>query len=281
MRKTHSIFSVLFFFIVATAAYGANYVITAQTIDAGGTSGQSTSYHLLGKVRGLALSTPSSTHFIVGEGFLRRTYVSHAILAPIVTGIEPSSWNNTGTVNVTVSGANFATGAAVKLSMVGQLDIAATNVVVATSKRITCTFDINGAALGLWTVTVTNTDTRSGSLAAFRVTSPSPSFKVTVPVKSEKNPFDPRSGTTKLKYSLSQDHEITIYIFDIRGQRIWEYRAAAGEEGGKEGANEVIWDGITAFGSSASNGVYLVHVTARIGGQIKTISTTKIALIKQ
>ena len=373
MRKLFLLFAITLF-AAAAAAYGANYLITTQVIDAGGANGQSAHYQLIGKARGLSLAVPSSTHFIVGEGFLRTAYISYPIFAPIVTGIDPSNGNNTGTIEVTVSGANFASGASVKLTLSGQPDITATNVTVVNSGKITCTFDLTGAVLGVWSVTVTNTDGKSGTLpSAFRITAlapvvtaitpnkgdntgtvnitnlagnyfragaavklsksgendiiadnvtvesdtkitcsfdltqktvgfwdvtvtntdsqfgtllngfeiQSPSFKVTVPVISEKNPFDPGTGPTNLKYTLSQDHEIMIFIFDIRGQKIWQYVAAAGAVGGKAGVNEVPWDGMTAFRSSASNGVYLVRVVAKVGGSLKVVSSTKIALIRQ
>jgi len=258
----------------------ASYRITAEILDSGGLSGSSASYRLLGKARDHKIGIPLSASFIIGEGFLKSAYFARIIFAPIVTGITPASGVNTGLVNVIdLAGANFQPGVSVKLSRSGQPDVKGANVFVASSRKITCTFDLTGAVGGLWDVVVTNEDGLSGTLSfAFKIESPN--LEIVKPVESEKNPFNPSTGPTALKYSLSKDADVTIYIFNIRGERIWEYRAAAGSQGGKIGENEVPWDGITTFRDYASSGVYIVHVTAMVDGGLKTLSKTKIALIK-
>jgi hypothetical protein len=97
--------------------------------------------------------------------------------APTVTGMSPGSGLNTGSVSITnLGGTGFdMDGATVKLAKSGETDIAATSVAVASSSRITCTLNLAGAAPGAWDVTVTNSDTRSATLAgAFTVSSPVP-----------------------------------------------------------------------------------------------------------
>ncbi|MCG2795302.1 MAG: S8 family serine peptidase, partial [Actinomycetia bacterium] len=97
--------------------------------------------------------------------------------APTVTSIAPNSGTNDGTVNVTnLAGTGFRNGATVKLigpsgaGETGAGTINATNVNVASSTKITCTFDLTGAAAGSYEVKVENTDGRSGTLAgAFTV----------------------------------------------------------------------------------------------------------------
>ena len=85
--------------------------------------------------------------------------------APSLTDITPSSGLNTGVVNITnLSGSNFQAEATVKLAKPGQTDIHATNVSVADASRITCEFDLTGAAIGSWHVVVTNPDARSATL---------------------------------------------------------------------------------------------------------------------
>ena len=82
-----------------------------------------------------------------------------------VTSITPSSGLNTGTVHITnLAGSNFQSGATVKLTKLGQPDINATNVIVVSASKITCDFDLTGAATGQWDVVVTNPDTRTGRL---------------------------------------------------------------------------------------------------------------------
>ena len=84
---------------------------------------------------------------------------------PTVTSITPNNGENTGVVSITdLAGSNFQPGATVKLSMTGQADIDASNVVV-DSAQITCDFDLSGAATGAWDVVVTNPDTQTGTLS--------------------------------------------------------------------------------------------------------------------
>lgn len=85
--------------------------------------------------------------------------------APTVIEIAPDSGPNTSSVEVTIGGTGFRTGATTKLTRTGQADIAGTSVVVDSATQITCSFDLTGAALGLWNVVVTNDDGRSGQLA--------------------------------------------------------------------------------------------------------------------
>lgn len=375
MKKIITAVLIILFSLGAAQAIGtsASYKLAADVVDAGGRSGSSNAYKLIGKTRDHNLSTPASSNFIIGEGFLRSSYYGQVIFAPIVTSVLPATGANSSPITLEVSGTNFATGASVKLSVAGQSDIVATNVVLLSSSKISGTFNITGAKVGLWTMTVTNTDGRSGSLpAAFQVLSPAPmitaitpaagynnatveitnlagsnfrsgatvkltktgendipgtnvtvvsaekitcrfdlngkatgqwdvvvtnddnqsgtlsaGFKVeaeqvivTKPVESSQNPFNPTAGATALKYSLSRDYEITVNIFNIRGERVWTYRAMAGADGGKVGENQVRWDGITGFKASAPSGVYFVRVTAVVDGTVKTLSTTKIALIR-
>jgi hypothetical protein len=77
--------------------------------------------------------------------------------APTVSGITPSTGVVGTTVNITnLSGTGFVSGATVKLTKSGSADISGTSVVVVSSTQITCTFNLTGAATGLWDVVVTN-----------------------------------------------------------------------------------------------------------------------------
>lgn len=200
--------------------------------------------------------------------------------APTVTSITPVSGTNNGTVNITaLAGTNFRTGAVVRLTQSGQADIVATAVAVASAANITCTFDLTGKASGQWDVVVTNSDGQAGTLAAgFKVETPTVS--VIKPVVSSANPFNPSLGKTSLNYTLSKDANIVIYIYNIRGERVWQYNAPAGSNGGVTGANSVVWDGLTAFQAFASEGVYIVEVTSTDGGGFHVLSRTKIAVVR-
>jgi hypothetical protein len=90
-----------------------------------------------------------------------------------VDSITPDSGTNDGVVHITnLAGADFQTGATVKLTKVGKPDIHATNVVVVNAAQITCDFDLTDAATGAWNVEVTNPDGESGALPyGFTITS--------------------------------------------------------------------------------------------------------------
>jgi hypothetical protein len=199
---------------------------------------------------------------------------------PTVKEITPDGGQNTGWVSITnLSGTNFRSGISVKLTKIGESDILAENVVVESAQKITCRFDLTGKSTGFWDVVVTNTDNQSATLSrGFKIEAPV--LMVTKPVAADKNPYNPSAGAMSIKYSLSQDAPITVYIYNMRGERIWEWKSPAGEGGGKVGENEVLWTGVTAFQSYASTGVYFVYVTTIENGVPKTLSKMKIAIIK-
>ena len=76
---------------------------------------------------------------------------------PNPTDFQPATEDNCGTLTgATITGSDFLPGATVKLSMAGESDVAGTNVVVQSSTTITADFDLSGAAVGFWELTVTN-----------------------------------------------------------------------------------------------------------------------------
>lgn len=111
--------------------------------------------------------------------------------APTVIGIAPGSGITGTTAGITnLAGSNFLTGATVKLMKAGQSDIAATGVSVVNANKITCSFDLNGAAAGTWNVVVTNPDGQSATLTErFTVVYPAPTI-------SNINPDDGLRGAT-------------------------------------------------------------------------------------
>jgi uncharacterized repeat protein (TIGR01451 family) len=88
-----------------------------------------------------------------------------ADLAPTLISIEPASGPNSGSVHITdLAGSYFRSGAAVKLARSGQADIGGTNTTVVSATRVTCDFDLTGAAAGAWDVILTNPDGQSATL---------------------------------------------------------------------------------------------------------------------
>jgi C1A family cysteine protease len=91
--------------------------------------------------------------------------VTNDDIGPAVTSIAPNTGVNTGTIHILdLAGNNFQLGATVKLVKMGQPDIHASSVNVEGASKIACSFDLNGAATGRWSVVVTNPDSRVGVL---------------------------------------------------------------------------------------------------------------------
>jgi hypothetical protein len=118
--------------------------------------------------------------------------------APTVTAITPANGVAGSTIAVTdLSGTGFATGATVKLTKIGAPDINATDVVVASPTKITCTLVLPAASAtsaGTYTVVVKNADGQSASLAdAFTVTNTGPTL----------NGIDPASGVAGISVPIT------------------------------------------------------------------------------
>jgi hypothetical protein len=100
-----------------------------------------------------------------------------------ITSSTPAYCPNTGIVNITnLTGSGFVNGCQAKLSKSGQTDIIGSNVVVASSVQITCTFDLTGKTTGHWDIVVT-TGSLSGTLANGFEIKPSASVTRTVDPK--------------------------------------------------------------------------------------------------
>jgi hypothetical protein len=94
------------------------------------------------------------------------TYVAFAEggPAPVVTGIVPAEGITGTTVTVTdLSGLNFLPHSTAVLNRSGSTNINLTITGVTIPTRITGTFNLAGAGVGLWDVTVTNPDGRVGT----------------------------------------------------------------------------------------------------------------------
>jgi outer membrane protein assembly factor BamB len=199
--------------------------------------------------------------------------------APVITSVLPNSAGNGGPVSVTLNGSNFLSGAVVRLTKVGESDIVAVNVVAQSPERISCVLDVTGRAVGFWSVSVKNTDLQSATLLdAFKLQGLG--VAMVGPVSVAPGPFNPLVGVAKIKYFLTRDSDIIIYVYNIRGERIWQAELPAGQGGGRVGANEVVWSGVTTFKEMVGSGVYIVQIKSRTDQGTKTIGTAKIMVIK-
>jgi hypothetical protein len=108
--------------------------------------------------------------------------------APVVTGIVPAEGITGTTVTVTdLSGSNFLPHSTAVLNMTGTPDINLTVIGVTSNNRMTGIFNLAGAGVGLWDVTVTNPDGRTGTKPRL--------FWIKYPAKPGVSGFAPISGT--------------------------------------------------------------------------------------
>jgi hypothetical protein len=117
----------------------------------------------------VVITNPDGQTATLLEGFI---ITSDQVPPPSLTRITPNTGENTGPVNVTITGNNFQKGATAKLTKSGQGDIPGTNLNV-TANQITGTFDLTGQTPGMWDVVVTNPDGQVGRLTnGFTITPP-------------------------------------------------------------------------------------------------------------
>ena len=102
-------------------------------------------------------------------GIIYTANISIQGAAPGAATVTPSTGGNTGNVSVQITGSGFQPGAQIALSGAGST-INATNVTVVSPTVVTGTFNLNGAAIGPRTVTVSNPNKTSVTLSnAFTV----------------------------------------------------------------------------------------------------------------
>ena len=106
--------------------------------------------------------------------------------APTITSITPNSGTNNGTVSITnLAGSGFYGTPTVQLKRPGQTSITATGVAVPSSTKITCSFNLTGAAAGSWDVYVQNQDGQNATLTGgFTVNNPAPTLSSISPTSA-------------------------------------------------------------------------------------------------
>ena len=94
------------------------------------------------------------------------------------------------------------------------------------------------------------------------------------------NPFDRTvTSETSFRYVLSDNFNVTIYLFDLNGNLIWRNSYPTGQNGGRTGSNppnNPPWNGQNFYGERVPNGVYIYQVTA----DQKVLARGKIIVLK-
>lgn len=92
------------------------------------------------------------------------------------------------------------------------------------------------------------------------------------------NPFNPRMEASELRYFLSEDSDVDIYIFTQTGEKVRQFSFASGSNGGRSGINSgIYWDGLNGNGDEVLNGVYIALIKVANGNLTAKL---KIAVVK-
>jgi len=95
------------------------------------------------------------------------------------------------------------------------------------------------------------------------------------------NPFNPSNqSTVYFTYNLEDNYAVTIYLFDLSGNMVWQKSFSAGEQGGKAGQNLAPWNGLNLFGEMVEGGVYLFKIVSQTGSAKKVIGSGKIIILR-
>jgi len=78
-------------------------------------------------------------------------------------------------------------------------------------------------------------------------------------VHNRPNPFRAGKQVTLIEYNLEQPSNVTITIYNLLGQEVWNESYKAGENGGRN-VNSVPWDGRNLSGEVAGNGGYICRI---------------------
>jgi len=275
--KKRSGFIIFLFLLssVAFAATSASNIISLEVFGGGGGDAASTNYILHGKARGMGYGIHSSSSFRMGDGFIHGSY--GLPMGITITSVSPVGAINVSAASVSIFGSNFITGVTVRLTKPGYADISGESVALINSGRIDCTFNITGMKPGIWSVEVENPGGEAAILQrGFTIGSTAKPVEIIGKPAAYPSPMNPDKGPATIKYNLTQDAPVDLYLYNISGTRIWEAHYPAGSAGGTTGTNQILWDGYNAFSQEVPNGIYVYQISS--GG--RTLATGKVAVFK-
>ena len=94
-------------------------------------------------------------------------------------------------------------------------------------------------------------------------------------VQNAPNPFDSRKdgldGQTQISYSLIKDLPVRVTIYDLLGFRVRRWQFAAGQNGGRQGPNQFLWDGTNENNQKVSKGGYLAQIEIETPDTVVTV----------
>ncbi len=83
-------------------------------------------------------------------------------------------------------------------------------------------------------------------------------------IQTYPNPFH---FSTTLKYTISEDSDVSVDVYNIKGQIVKDWRQTKQ----KSGEHSLIWDGKDNQGTPSSSGIYFIRINAKQG--CKTIKS--------
>lgn len=268
----------------AFAATSATYAISSEVIDLGGASMESTTYNMISKLREIEPKNTTGSSYTLESRFLGMVYgiSSYSTFEiPVLSSITPNAGYNDKAYTVIINGTNISYDATAKLYKAGETDIVGTFVTIdATGTSMEATFDLTNTNPGIRNLFVRNVGLNGvGTLSnAFTISSQGALRIVGVPF-NDPNPFDPSSSDTHIKYKLSMPAGISLYMFNQKGELIWQRVFSSGSNGGAID-NDIIWNGITDFEEQVPTGVYVLRIVARTGGTSKELGRIKVAVLR-
>lgn len=89
------------------------------------------------------------------------------------------------------------------------------------------------------------------------------------------NPFDSRKtgreGQTQIAYTLSSDARVTVTMYNLLGSKVRHWDFAAGDNGGRAGSNQFLWDGTNEAGQKVAKGGYLAQIEIDAAGTFVSV----------
>lgn len=132
---------------------------------------------------------------------------------PTISMVSPPRASNNNQVRVQVTGTNFYSGGQIKLSRTGETDIVASDISNESLTQISGLLDIRNKTPGLWNITVTNADAKTGVLAnGFEISQADVVYVYPNPCKLSQN---------KKVYFANVSRQATLSIYDLTGELIF------------------------------------------------------------
>jgi hypothetical protein len=293
--------TVIFAATAFAASSSTNYKITHEIVDSGGGESSSSTYNVQGKARERSIGTPFSNLYKLFEGFIAAVFGLDRNAPASINNLAASGGTNAGEIDLTWTavGDDGNTGTAASyivkyssspITTQSQFDSATTYTqswtpLQAGSAENETLTALNPGDLLYFAIVAVDEAGNQGDIsnspnAIVKVPPDVPVQLVTPPAHTPKvfDPEDP-AGLT-IEYALNKNHTIIITIFDIQGRLFWKRSYPAGSQGGQEGTNAVVWNGISDFYGTAPNGVYIYHILYQENGAAKSLGKGKVAVFR-